>query len=367
MVVIILLEYPQVMEGRNQKNQVTEESHELVPSHDQVPDDVYFNILSRLPLHTLLVSKSVCKRWFSLIEDPIFTKIHSERSKFGTYIFERDDIYMDGSLRLYSINREGVASCVSANALPHCHARVAHCYGLLCFRTQVNRTFLVCNPSTRAWLELPKSSCFSATFGFGFNSLRNTYVVVQLSYWGGCQVFTLGTSSWRQIDSRPVNFNISGESFFFNGALHWNGHGMIISFHLETEMFGVIPYPDNAVGFFRDLHELEGCLCMISGLVVVNQNIFDFWLLKDYVNHVWVKLSFELPLVIPGKGEPRVVIQNGEILATSHHTHPTQNYLHSYNTQNHLSNTIELPRSLSDKSILMIGNYVMNLISVRNR
>lgn len=350
------------MEDRTPKKQDDDNDDD-----DRIPDDVYFNILTRLPLRTLLTSKSTSKRWLSLIENPIFTKVHSEQPQPGIYIFQRDDIYFDGNLRLHLIDREGVASCVSAFVIPQCHAKVAYCFGLLCFRTQINKTFLVCNPSTRGWLELPSTQCFSATFGFGFSSLRNEYVVVQLSYWDGCQVFTIGASSWRQIDSRPVNFNFYGESFFFNGALHWNGHGMIISFDLETELFGAIPYPDNQVGFFRDLHELEGCLCMISGLVVANQNVFDFWMLKDYVNHVWVKRSFELPLVIPKKGEPRVVIQNGEILTTTHRRNPTCNYLHSYNTKSHLSNRVELPRLLSEKSVLMIGNYVSNLISLRSR
>lgn len=354
------------MEATDQEKQETEAIHDVVLNQYDFLDDVLPNLLSRLPLQSLLRSKSVCKQWSSLIQNPIFMKLHSDQSSSHIYIFERDDIYLDGHLHLYPINREQVTSRITTNALPHSHARVAHCYGLLCFHTHVNKTFYVCNPSTKSQIELPKSSCFSSTFGLGFNSSTNTYAVVQISYWEGCHVFTLGASSWKQIDSRPANFNFYGESFFFNDVLHWNGHGMIISFDLKTEMFGVIPYPDNRVGFFRGLHELDGCLCIISGLVAANQNMFDFWLLKDYNNHVWVKYSFELPLIIPKKGEPRVMIQNGQISTTSHFSNPTHNYLHSYNARSHLSNTVELPGSLSEKSILMIGNYVENLVTLRN-
>ncbi|KAL5720942.1 hypothetical protein ACHQM5_013563 [Ranunculus cassubicifolius] len=346
------------MDARNQKPQ-------LVMIKSDIPDDVLFNILIKLPLKTLLRFKSVSKRWHSLIQDPILIKFNSDISKNHIYLFGRDDIYLDGHLSLYSITRGGEISSVSTNVLPHCHTRVAYCNGLLCFLTEVNKTFYLCNPTTRAQIELPRSGFFSATFGFGYKPSTNKYIVVQISYWDGCHVFTLGSDSWRAISSKPANYNFYGESFFFNGALHWSGYGMIVSFDLETETFGSIPYPNTASCFFRDLHEFDGYLCMIARKFD-DHNLFSLWVLKDYRNHFWVNQSFELPLIVSKNESPRVAIQNGDVLTTTHRSNPQHNHLHSYNLRSHFSTTIELPRLLSEKSVLVVGNYVQNLVSLRN-
>ncbi|KAK9741635.1 hypothetical protein RND81_03G118700 [Saponaria officinalis] len=46
-----------------------------------LPQELIFDILSRLPVKSLLRFKSVCKRWYSMIHDNEFIAVHLERSR----------------------------------------------------------------------------------------------------------------------------------------------------------------------------------------------------------------------------------------------------------------------------------------------
>lgn len=56
-------------------------------------DDIVCDILSRLPVKSLLRFKCVYKRWYSLIRDPYFVDLHLIRSKAHQRLFVAEPIY----------------------------------------------------------------------------------------------------------------------------------------------------------------------------------------------------------------------------------------------------------------------------------
>ena len=104
-----------------------------------------------------------------------------------------------------------------------------------------------------------------------------------------------------------------GKSVCINGAIHWVTQfgNYIFAFDLKDENFRLISLPHNykAENFkplhfeFNQLIELCGCLALVNykysgDRFRDDEYICQFWILKDYHNHVWVedKLAFHLIL-----------------------------------------------------------------------
>ncbi|KAL0003843.1 hypothetical protein SO802_011404 [Lithocarpus litseifolius] len=157
-----------------------------------------------------------------------------------------------------------------------------------------------------------------------------------------CTVFTLGcrsNGSWRKVKINPelpfhsTKYMSAGKSVCINGAIHWVTQfgNYIVAFDLKDENFRLIPLPHNyKAENFKPLHfefnrliELGGCLALVdykySGdRYRDDEYICQFWILKDYHNHVWVEEKISVPFDFRGNfyGKPIPIgtIPTGEIL-----------------------------------------------------
>jgi hypothetical protein len=80
------------------------ESHddEVFPFFDNLPSHVTARILLQLPIKSLLICKSVCKIWKTLISESHFAKSHFERSPLSLMIRTND--YYRVSRTLYLLH-----------------------------------------------------------------------------------------------------------------------------------------------------------------------------------------------------------------------------------------------------------------------
>ncbi|KAI8537931.1 hypothetical protein RHMOL_Rhmol09G0062500 [Rhododendron molle] len=222
------------------------------PRH--IPHEIIFDILSRLPVKSLLRFRSVCKPWLSLISNPQFAKTH-----LGTKSYQGGDDDDDFThhrlvlithpshnvtgLKTYSL--ETLRSVLESqqwesavdldylfNDLDQYVVVVGSCNGLICVATRTGTIYLL-NPSTRKSKRLPDSGIKRPRhsrdlYGFGFDESNDDYKVVLISHSGGgvsakrnVMVYTLRTDSWRQIGGFPggVPCNVFGN--FLNGLLLW--------------------------------------------------------------------------------------------------------------------------------------------------
>ncbi|KAK4391177.1 F-box protein [Sesamum angolense] len=257
-----------------------------------LPSELIINILSRLPIRTIISCKCVCKSWLNLLDTPEFARSHFSRSVPGLILWQRQR-------DLDSEHFEG-----SAN-------------GLVCFRKlgQHPETVHICNPITRDYIQLPTPGTIwysptTVTYGFGASKASGQHKVVRIYHEcirvpdthellgipkSECWVYTLGTGSWRSIAPGPkLEYNSRSIGAFLNGNLHWlvadsEGFARISCLDLETEVFSTFSAPDlpEMSRFLGGLTVLGDCLCVCDN---ASDDEIVIWLMKKYgVEKSWTK------------------------------------------------------------------------------
>ncbi|XP_039049276.1 F-box protein At3g07870-like isoform X2 [Hibiscus syriacus] len=317
---------------------------------DRLPHDVILEILSRLPITTLVQSKSVCRSWRSIIGGSLLANKHL------LHMAENDPciIFQSHSLiqnQYYFVDfaafSEGNKSLKKIQASTMHATLVGSSNGLLCFDniSQIH----TCNPLTGDLVELPKLARNPGELGilgFGFSPTKKEYKVVEIAYqrrrfrtesyhpasnsfqpW--VRILTLGGSQWRSLGMVSYKFVRPISQVIVSGRLHWITqpgiimNNRVISFDLTAEQFQEVPQPDYGTlnKQFYELVVLRGHLCA----AVPNASLgLDIWVMKEYnVKESWVKefiiggsLPEEIHSIPATRSEFRAVcrFRSGEIL-----------------------------------------------------
>ncbi|XP_058182226.1 F-box/kelch-repeat protein At3g23880-like [Rhododendron vialii] len=301
-----------------------------IPTEDSqpsqhLPQEIIFDILSRLPVKHLLRFRSVCRSWLSLISNHQFVKSHlsiasntsDQRLVLNAYPSLTGlkscslDSVMEGKLPDNAVEFD-----YPSKELNQFVYMVGSCGGLMCVATYIwdtdQRTIYLWNPSTRKSKRLPDLgvrrgwNCHDL-YGFGFDESNDDYKVVLIfcNSGGGVSaerkvmVYTLRTDSWRQIGgiSCDVPFGFIGK--FLNGSIHWvvrdnsgssySSVNVIVSLDLEKETYNEVLLPN----YGADVFHLE--LCVLKGslgvLCMCRKNYTDVWIMKEYGTvSSWTKL-----------------------------------------------------------------------------
>ncbi|KAL3726670.1 hypothetical protein ACJRO7_031558 [Eucalyptus globulus] len=232
---------------------------------ESIPEDVLIDILLRVPAESLVRFKLVCKRWRSLISDPGFAKSHLQRLKAGDLI-PRQRILIGGDqtidYKTLDANEGRVAVPHNIKTIkPDSNWRiVGSCDGLVCFL--VSGIFLIYNPTTREYRELPSSDFEEdcelldrnneSFYGLGYDPRSDDYKIVEGiheyfdRFWGAA-IFSLKSGSWRRIyfpieEIEEIGFNVRDNGVYWKGALHWHVYGSwgeigILSLDLSEDKF----------------------------------------------------------------------------------------------------------------------------------
>ncbi|OVA03735.1 F-box domain [Macleaya cordata] len=254
-------------------------------------ENILCEILSRLPVKSLMQFKRVCKRWQYLIQqDPYFTYLHLARSKSRL----RDTIFLllicglpmdrgrksffSGDLFEGISHANGAPKKLALGRTPHQILKPVN--GLICFGEYAKGSVLIYNPSTgerTSWIEptisiekigrRERAQCF----GFGFDPTTKEHKVIciwevlqseaplnnpeEVRVDQFCEVLTVGENTWRRIDEVPP-FKLYRDSVYVNGSIYWrNNRGnitiaypkqaeVIVAFDVGSEKFRVIPIPN---------------------------------------------------------------------------------------------------------------------------
>lgn len=274
-----------------------------------IPQEIIIEILSRLPVKSLVRFRCVCKSWLSLISDHQFVKKHLDN-------LVNDDAldpwkllihYPKNNLKscsLYSIFREPFGYAIGLDYPWKNLARkvtvLGSCNGLVCISTL--RGCYIWNPSTRESKLLPDPTFESKTYnhvvhGFGYDCSGDDYKLVQI----GCtdsenhvMIYSLRADSWREIQKIPYKIQLDQSGKLVNGALHWEAGGTnewrLVSFDLAREVFQEVSQPNYGNGDYRLFARvLGGCLCVLCDRA---GNCFDVWIMKEYgVKESWTKFA----------------------------------------------------------------------------
>ncbi|XVF21085.1 hypothetical protein REPUB_Repub12eG0060300 [Reevesia pubescens] len=281
---------------------------------ERLPQDVVFDILSRIPITTLVQSKSVCRAWRSIIQGSLLANKHlshmaendpgiifqSHWPVQNHYYFVDFAAYTQGKKILKKI----YVSTKHANL-------VGSCNGLLCFCNSSG--IHICNPLTKNFIELPKLSRDPGevgTLGFGFSPATKEYKLVEIvhqrkrprvnhlaiSFQSQVLVLTLGDSRWRSLGMVPYRFIRQQSQVMVSGRLHWisqpvnyNMDNQLMSFDLTAEHFQEVPKPvcGSLDGRLFELVVLQGHLCAAASNA---SGGLEIWVMKEYnMKESWIK------------------------------------------------------------------------------
>ncbi|KAM7468889.1 hypothetical protein LguiA_007072 [Lonicera macranthoides] len=189
--------------------------------YHHLPAELLTEILTRLPVKTLLICTSVSKSWYSLITSPLFITAHqlNNRNNPASLLLLRDELNKKTQCSLhYGIDtfEEFVAL-----DLPDI-TKETRFIGIAC----------ICNGLPRA---VRQSGAFYL-IGFGIDPISNDYKIVRLTntyiFLDGVlelltplevELFELSTGTWRNINVGDYPYVISrvNQPALFSGVVHW--------------------------------------------------------------------------------------------------------------------------------------------------
>ena len=296
-------------------------------SSEVVPDDVVFDILTQMPVKSLIRFRCVSKSLNSIITNPNFIKKHFNRPNANNngyllYLRRSEDYYsLRNELCTVVCNSDKTLSHVSRFQIPFSHVRIVDfCNGIFCMYNYNNNNIVyLWNPSTRKFKMLDYTRfCFSFTsgfvsLGFAYHSQNNDFKILrivsfkrilgeQLRRTVLAEVYTLSTDSWRKVVISKIEFIAEPTHLFFNGALHSiassQDYKFILSFDLNDERFREIMLPPNYLDGARQhsqsLAVFKGSLALIvlGENLVGDRDICDIWVMREYgVVESWTKES----------------------------------------------------------------------------
>ncbi|KAM3302428.1 hypothetical protein P3S67_016930 [Capsicum chacoense] len=228
------------------------------------PAEILTEILSRLPVKSLLRFKSVLKSWSCLISSPEFTKYHLSLSannnkdytnhsvmwRIGQPDFNLKECPVTEETNLdYHMKKSGIACVIEGSV-----------NGLIFLVNEAKELFLW-NPAIRKYKMLPDfrtklKDDGKCTYGFGFDDIHDDYKVV-CSFtinrypcnFQEINIYSLKDDYWRRIHCFRRVTRLIGSGKFVNGKLYWatsidiKSGGSITSFDLSNEKWKKVERP----------------------------------------------------------------------------------------------------------------------------
>ncbi|CAJ1967971.1 unnamed protein product [Sphenostylis stenocarpa] len=296
-----------------------------------LPQDVLFEILSRVPVKDLMRFKCVSKWWNHLVSDPTFVKLHLQRSSKNTHILLtfQGIINQKFELRLYALpcsvqklvgNPSATVKSSRSHRFKLDYAVLGVCNGLVSLKDSYigdefsDHWVRFWNPSTRIMSEdSPRIRLHHGDykgpllykFGFGYDDRSESYKVVVLDYKSEkmeVRVHCLGDNCWRNTltcDVFPIPAVCRGAACV-SGTMNWLGLAKsssgyqkqelitvkdleIFSYDLKNETCSYLSVPDGLsvaeVHFAQPALEVfKGCLCLSHQ----HEGQFDVWLRREF-------------------------------------------------------------------------------------
>ncbi|ONK70317.1 uncharacterized protein A4U43_C05F32480 [Asparagus officinalis] len=316
--------------------------------------DCIIEILSWLPVSSLLRFKCVCKLWYNTISDPYFIRkhLHHSRKQPQLVIIPHSTGLCEIGFYNYSPTRlqAHLMFRKESSEVPESFLCSQQVDGLLLLSTL--DSLYVCNPSIGEYIKLPEGSSHMPAHpyyrympeqraGFGYDARDKCYRVARYFYrWHdfknktyslGLEVFDLGKdTSWRILGEDPpypiralINpVSINGVIYFrVDNGLHKFPPTGVVSFDLKDNKFKVIDRPScfSSLDVRGDrqlnISELEGELCFVRAS---KKSKLDIWVYKE--DDSWVH-AYSIDFDCVNKFGELIGVREGKILLHVYDSH----------------------------------------------
>ncbi|XP_014495706.1 F-box/kelch-repeat protein At3g23880-like [Vigna radiata var. radiata] len=364
-----------------------------------LPPELILEILSWLPVLSLMRFRCVSKTWKFLISDPYLVKLHLERSFRNPHILL---LATQGYKNPCFLARLCSLPCLIQNPAPYFCGRTLRCprpykylfgscNGLLSLHkslsTKEYEEHWVCfwNPATKICSEpsprlrlnfgIRDRNCIH--FGFAYDDRRDSYKVVamvldpstrQTNVW----VYCMGDVCWRlTLMTSPAFLALDSNGYSVNSTVNWIGISFqepkkpkFFSYDLNNDTCRCLSMPEFASknSAFPSMGVLNGCLCLSLD---IERTIIELFVLKDVRDErswsLLVSISYETLNISPYSYKLRILGMLGDLLLLAYSNWDAYTILITFNLK---ENKVERTRTYKKNSLSHIFSchYIPSLI-----
>ncbi|CAN6824338.1 unnamed protein product, partial [Brassica oleracea] len=277
------------------------------PQTNHITLDLTLEILSRIPVKSILRYQCVTKLWSSFITLPSFIKSFATRSsarqqrRLLTFLLQgKQFVFSFPQNQNPDVSYSPVYSYHMKNTYYDRYMRSESVHGLILlygsriWNPSLRRDFTLPHPKEHINIALDRRKSFLC-----YDPLEGKNKVLCLYYESNSVkplILTLGAQeSWRIITKGlcPMHSPRGGYGPCFNGILYYeahdtDGHRIIMSFNVKSESFSPIKYPE--CSHFRWSHNMityEGSLALVTRDFPCGDG--ELYILKDAHGHEWTR------------------------------------------------------------------------------
>ncbi|KAL3714644.1 hypothetical protein ACJRO7_006534 [Eucalyptus globulus] len=333
------MEFAQEPPCKKQRRELGDEAEAEATGMEGLPRDIVLDILSRLPVTSLVRFRLVCRSWRALGGDLLLPDAQIARTAVrDPFLVFHSDFPLRNQLSFVELSAQdqdcghgrskksavvGKFNLPFSNSMPEFDV-VGSCNGLLCLADLLYReTLFVYNPFTGDHRELPRSQQYAdqtVVFGFGFHPGTREYKVIKIAYYPNpsragagagarrprrvphmqseVQVLTLGgkTPAWRSLGRAPYQIDKRSSDTVVDGKLHWvagprryRTARQLVSFDLADEQFREVPRPEG-VSIGRSNYQLMALRGCLAAVIYCNYGRLEIWVMRTYnVKESWAR------------------------------------------------------------------------------
>ncbi|TVU03354.1 hypothetical protein EJB05_51116, partial [Eragrostis curvula] len=263
-----------------------------------LPEDLVAEILTLLPSKSVLRFRAVSRAWRRITTDPAFLAAHARRRPLKIVIHSTTTVTCPCD-QPHSYDCKDAVLCLV----------IASCDGVLLVKVVGggNGIYLMCNPMTRQWNELPRLQIINrlsiVEYGFYYHqpsgeyrllcrySTRMPSTIAYTFYIVSAAATEPRLLSMADVDEEVIQIGHYGcVPVALHGRLHWlrwpmpcRSTGRIMVFDTESETFHLMmhpPTPSMRVKIFA----MDG---LLAAAEFANTMQIDLWFLEDYANGRW--------------------------------------------------------------------------------
>jgi F-box interacting protein len=281
----------------------------LAADASRIPEDLVFEILSRVPYSSLCRFKCASRSWLALCSDPALRRKSPQTLSGFFYCSHQSNMILSEQSvhQCHYINVLGKGQPMidpSLSFLPTCTRLefIDSSNGLLlcrCMGMSPQRQFdyVVSNPATERYSVLPYKEamvdgCRSGTMCLGFDPAMSPHFGVlmlredQDEHVSGVEIYSSETGDWTYRQSQwddNCEVNDYDKSVFFNGVMHFATWGSsVVTVDLEGKNWRTIPTPNATHSSF--VGASHGQLYLMHNY----SYSLSVWVLEDYGKEQWI-------------------------------------------------------------------------------
>ncbi|CAH8383663.1 unnamed protein product [Eruca vesicaria subsp. sativa] len=291
-----------------------------------IPVDLIVEILSLLPVKSIIRFQSVSKQWFSIIRSKDLWETFLTRSKTRPHLLVVLEIFPPGKLLLFSVpehkedSNDKTPTANSRQDMTRSKDDYYHLSSLpvngfvsfthIFYSTIFWNSITVCNPITRQTVKLPDiGNNGRKVYPFlGYDPVEDQYKVLCVMMYTDrldnkpehyvCTVSSSEKQEWRNIENTTVDYDgYVSQGICIDGAIYYGvGKSNIVKFNVRFENMQMINAPK------------ESNISRTCNSTLVNYNgrlggvDFDYskqemnlWILEDVEKQEWSRKAFKYP------------------------------------------------------------------------